>query len=81
MAKTKLKRISFEEGMELLEKIVSELEGGELDLETSIKKYEEGMKLYKECSEKLADARERIEVLLKTGGEDKVESIVEEVSD
>jgi exodeoxyribonuclease VII small subunit len=44
---------TFEQSMKQLERIVQELEGGDLPLETAIKKFEEGMKLTKSCSEKL----------------------------
>jgi exodeoxyribonuclease VII small subunit len=43
---------TFEQSMKQLERIVQELEGGDLPLETAIKKFEEGMKLTKSCSEK-----------------------------
>ncbi|MBU0571696.1 MAG: exodeoxyribonuclease VII small subunit [Candidatus Omnitrophica bacterium] len=60
-----MKDISFEKAMEKLEKIVAELEGGDLSLDDSLKKYEEGVKLSKECRQKLDKAKQRIEVLKK----------------
>lgn len=58
--------IKFEEALTKLEKIVDGLESGELPLEEAIAKYEEGMKLSKICSQKLEEAREKIEILVKS---------------
>ncbi|MFH1552697.1 MAG: exodeoxyribonuclease VII small subunit [Candidatus Omnitrophota bacterium] len=60
-----MKDISFEKALEKLEKIVGELEAGELPLDTSLKKYEEGVKLARACQKKLDKAKEKIEVLIK----------------
>lgn len=59
---------SFEENMKKLEQIATELEKGDLDLDTSVAKFEEGMKLPKKCSEILEKAEKKITVLIK--GED-----------
>ncbi|MGL6297971.1 MAG: exodeoxyribonuclease VII small subunit [Methanobacteriaceae archaeon] len=55
--------MSFEEKLKELESVVSELEGGNLSLEESIVKFEEGMKLSKECNKILEGAEKRINVL------------------
>ena len=65
MAKSKAK---FEEALSRLEKIVEELEGGDLTLDESLARYEEGVKALKKCYEILRDAEKRVEILLK--GED-----------
>jgi len=57
--------IKFEEALKRLEKIVEDLEGGNLSLDDSLAKYEEGIKLSKECSKKLEVARKKVEILLK----------------
>ena len=44
-----MEKISFEENMENLEKIVTELEKGNLNLDDSVKKFEEGIKISKDC--------------------------------
>ena len=69
---------SFEEQMEELEKIVSELEKGDLDLDTSVSKFEEGMKLSKQCNEFLENAEKRITILLKDGENIKEENFIQE---
>ena len=60
-----MKDISFEKAMEKLEKIVTELEGGDLSLDDSLKKYEEGGKLSMACRQKLDKAKQKIEMLVK----------------
>ena len=55
--------MSFEENVEQLEKIVQELEKGDLNLDESIKKFEEGMNLSKKCNEILEEAEKKITVL------------------
>ncbi|MGB2629806.1 MAG: exodeoxyribonuclease VII small subunit [Candidatus Omnitrophota bacterium] len=58
-----MKDISFEKALEKLEKTVEDLEAGDLSLEDSLKKYEEGVKLVRICQEKLSKAKEKIELL------------------
>ena len=67
------KKKSFEETLAKLEEIAEELEAGELPLEEAIGKYEEGVAAYKECSKFLAEARKRIEVLVKDEDGERVE--------
>jgi len=57
--------MSFEKAMQKLEKIVQELETGDLTLEESFKKFEEGVKLSKFCSSKLDETEKRVSLLLK----------------
>ncbi len=63
--------MNFEENIEELEKIVTELEKGDLNLDDSIKKFEEGMKLSKKCNEMLEEAEKKITILIKK--DDKIE--------
>jgi len=60
--------LKFEKALERLEKIVEELESGNIPLEEALKKYEEGVRLSRACSEKLTQAEKKIEVLTKTLG-------------
>ena len=62
------KKISFEEALAKLEDIAKELEEGELSLEESLKKFDEGVKLAAFCNEKLGEAQQKIDLLLKKGG-------------
>lgn len=70
--------IHFEEAMKQLETIASELEKGDLDLDQSVARFEEGMKLSKKCSELLEDAEKRITIVLKDGNTVKEESFMQE---
>ena len=56
---------NFEDNMKKLEEIATELEKGNLDLDASVAKFEEGMKLSKECSEMLEKAEKKITMLIK----------------
>jgi len=58
--------VNFEETMKKLEEIANELEKNDLDLDTSVSKFEEGMKLSKQCSKMLEEAEKKISILLKT---------------
>lgn len=55
---------TFEQSLNELEKIATELEKGDLSLEDAISMFESGMKLSKECSEKLDKAEKRINILV-----------------
>lgn len=57
--------MNFEENVEQLEKVVQELENGNLNLEDSIRKFEEGMSISKKCNEILEEAEKKITVLIK----------------
>ncbi len=62
-------KMKFEEKMKALEKIVSELEQDEINLDESINKYTEAMKLIKECDVELKDAEEKISKIVSKDGE------------
>ena len=57
--------LKFETALEKLEKIVGEMESGDLPLDDILKKYEEGSALVGYCSRKLSEAEKRIEILMK----------------
>lgn len=58
-------KINFEDTMKQLEEIAVQLEKGNLTLDESVEKFEEGMKLSKQCSKTLEEAEKRITILLK----------------
>lgn len=60
---------TFESSLEELEKIVKELENGNVDLDSAIEKYTEAMNLAKFCSEKLKDATDKVNKILTDNGE------------
>ena len=55
--------ISFEEALKDLEKIVEDLNNGDMELEKAITAYEKGIQLKNICEERLKNAQERIELI------------------
>ena len=64
-----MKEKTFEKSLEELEKIVKELESGNVPLEDAIKKYTEAMELAKSCSNILNNATEKVNKILADNGE------------
>ena len=56
---------TFEASLEALEQIVRQLEDGDLPLEKSLELFEQGIRLSRECQERLRQAERRIEILLR----------------
>ncbi len=69
MKKDISKEETFETALKKLEVITRELENGEVDLESSIKKYEEANMLLQYCSDKLNSAHETVNKILNEKGE------------
>ena len=65
---------NFEESMKKLESIVNELENGNLNLDESVEKFEEGMKIAKQCNTILENSEKKITILLEKDGELKEEN-------
>ena len=66
--------MNFEDAMKALEQIANELENGELSLEQSVDKFEEGIKISKKCNEILEKAEKKISILIKDGDDIKEEN-------
>lgn len=60
-----MEELKFEKALERLEKIVEDLESGNIPLDEALKKYEEGVKLCRVCTQKLTQAETKIETLTK----------------
>ena len=58
----------FEESLQRLEKIVDQLEKGNVPLEQALKLFEEGMQLSTSCRKELEEAEGKVEILLKQNG-------------
>ena len=56
--------LTFEQAMQNLEKIADELEKDNIDLDTSVKKFEEGIKLSQKCNKMLQEAEKKITILI-----------------
>jgi len=57
--------IKFEEALKRLEKIVEELETGELSLDEALRRYQEGIELSRICNQRLESAKKKIDLLVK----------------
>ncbi len=72
------KEVKFEELIEKLEDITNKLEKEQLSLDESVKLFEEGMKISKECNSKLEDAEKRITILINKNDEISEENFMPE---
>lgn len=68
--------MDFEKKLKSLEKIVAKMESGESSLEESLKDFEEGVRITKECHKQLEEAEQKVKLLLSVS-----EDGVEETSD
>ena len=66
---TKKIEIDFEKALEQLEGLVEELESGDLSLENSLKSFEKGIKLARQCQEQLSKAELQVQKLIEENGE------------
>ena len=60
------KSLSLEKAMGELEAIVEELEAGELSLDKSLKQFEKGVRLSRDCQAALKDAEQKVQILMET---------------
>ncbi len=72
------KELSFEDKIRELEKIVTELESGEVNLDDAIDKYTKAMKLAKECSDKLTKVSDKVNKIMLENGKLEDFSVEEE---
>ncbi len=63
------KPFPFEENLAKLESLVEKMEQGDLSLEDSLKTFEQGIKLTRECQQALKEAEQRVQLLLEQNGE------------
>lgn len=66
MTKKSLKQAPFEQALTSLETIVNQLEAGDLSLEESLKVYEQGVSLTRQCQQSLHEAEQKITILSET---------------
>mgnify|MGYP001044041459 CR=1 FL=1 len=67
MAKSK-NPVDFEQSLNQLENLVEAMEGGDLSLEDSLKAFEQGIKLSRECQTALSTAEQRVQLLMEENG-------------
>lgn len=68
----------FEEAMEELEKLVEQMERGDISLEESLKSFERGIKLTRTCQQALQDAEQKVQILLEKNGQQSLEPFDDE---
>jgi exodeoxyribonuclease VII small subunit len=66
------KKLDLEKSLADLEALVEELEDGDLPLEKAMQKFEEGIRLTRGCQAALRDAEHKVQILLKSTGEDEI---------
>lgn len=64
MSEARRPRIDLEKALAELEEIVAELESGQMPLEKSLKQFERGVKLSRDCQAALKDAEQKVQVLI-----------------
>jgi exodeoxyribonuclease VII small subunit len=69
MATKQIKSIDFEQQLSDLEDLVKSLESGELNLEESLKSFERGIAVARDCQAALKQAEQKVEVLMRKGDE------------
>ena len=73
------KTVSLEKSLASLEKIVDELESGDLPLEKAMQKFEDGIKLTRSCQAALREAEQKVEILMQDA-DGEVETFLEDDS-
>lgn len=63
--------MAFEKKLKRLEEIVDKMEEGEISLDDSLKLFEEGVKLSRECSKELTQAEQKVKILLNVDADNK----------
>lgn len=66
---SKEKAVDFEASLQTLEQLVTKMEAGDLSLEESLKAFEDGIKLTRECQQALQNAEQKVQVLMQKNGE------------
>jgi exodeoxyribonuclease VII small subunit len=69
---------SFEDSLQELEQIVSQLEQGDISLEESLKSFERGVNLTRTCQKALQEANQKVQILLEKNGTQTLEPFADE---
>jgi exodeoxyribonuclease VII small subunit len=70
---TPIQAFNFEASLSQLEKLVTRMESGELGLEESLKAFEEGVKLTRQCQETLNAAQQKVQLLMEKNGKSRLQ--------
>lgn len=75
------KHLQFEQALDQLEELVEEMESGDLSLEASLKAFEQGIKLTRDCQLALATAEQKVQMLIAENGQLKAVAVHDTESD
>jgi exodeoxyribonuclease VII small subunit len=75
------KHLQFEQALDQLEELVEEMESGDLSLEDSLKAFEQGIKLTRDCQSALATAEQKVQMLISENGQLKAVAVHDTESD
>ncbi|MFT7459959.1 MAG: exodeoxyribonuclease VII small subunit [Planctomycetota bacterium] len=70
----KEEKFDFEKALGELEKLVEKMEQGDMSLEESLKQFERGVALTRSCQKALADAEQKVQILLQNAGKEELAS-------
>jgi exodeoxyribonuclease VII small subunit len=65
-------KFDFEKALKELEKLVENMEEGDMSLEDSMKQFERGVALTRSCQKALAEAEQKVQILLQNAGKDEL---------
>jgi exodeoxyribonuclease VII small subunit len=77
----KREQIDFEKSLAELEALVGRMEGGDLSLEQSLKDFERGVALTRACQKALADAEQKVKILMSRDGSAELQPFSSEAAD
>lgn len=80
MARAK-KTPDFEQALDQLEELVEDMEGGDLSLEDSLKAFEQGIKLTRDCQQALTQAEQKVQLLIEENGKLTASALDEEFAE
>lgn len=78
---TKKKSVDFEQSLSDLEALVNQMEQGELSLEESLKAFERGIQLTRDCQERLGAAEQQVQTLMEQQGQITLQPMAETDAD
>ena len=71
-------KFDFEKALQELELLVEQMEEGDMSLEDSLKQFERGVSLTRSCQKALADAEQKVQILLKNAGKDELTTFTDD---
>ena len=78
---TRRKTANFEQSLKELEQLVESLEAGNLSLEDSLKAFERGVRITRECQDALKNAEQKVSILMRDSNGELTESEFDDIAD